>query len=87
MTTVRLLTWNIWGKNADWQAREDALLATLADVHSDIVTVQEAWTDATGSTQTARLAVVSGHRNGTCASDHAGVATSLILGADDELPL
>lgn len=60
MTTVRLLTWNIWGKNADWQAREDALLAALADVDADIVTVQEAWTEPSGSTQTARLAAALG---------------------------
>jgi len=60
MTTVRLLTWNIWGKNADWQAREDALLAALADIDADIVTVQEAWTEPSGSTQTARLAAALG---------------------------
>jgi len=60
MSTVRLLTWNIWGKNTDWQAREGALLAVIADVGADIVAVQEAWTDPSGSTQTARLACALG---------------------------
>ncbi len=60
MTTMRLLTWNTWGKNADWQAREDALLAAMADADADIVTVQEAWTEPSGSTQTARLAAALG---------------------------
>jgi endonuclease/exonuclease/phosphatase family metal-dependent hydrolase len=60
MTKVRVLTWNIWGKNADWEAREDALPAALADVDADIVTVQEAWTELSGITQTARLAAALG---------------------------
>jgi endonuclease/exonuclease/phosphatase family metal-dependent hydrolase len=60
MTTMRLLTWNTWGKNADWRAREDALLAAMADADADIVTVQEAWTEPSGSTQTARLAAALG---------------------------
>lgn len=55
MTTLRLLTWNIWGKNADWQARETALLTAITETNPDIITVQEAWNEPDGTTQTARL--------------------------------
>jgi hypothetical protein len=28
-TTVRVLTWNVWGRFGPWQAREAALIGTL----------------------------------------------------------
>ena len=80
MTTVRVLTWNVWGKNADWRAREDALLAAMADVDADIVTVQEAWTEPSGSTQTARLAAALGfahhHQADTAAAPSATASSA-----------
>lgn len=56
MSTLRLLTWNIWGKNTDWQARETALLAAITDASPDIIAIQEARSEPDGVTQTARLA-------------------------------
>jgi endonuclease/exonuclease/phosphatase family metal-dependent hydrolase len=60
MTTLRLLTWNIWGNNADWQAREPTLLAAITEARPDIVAVQEARGEPDCMTQTGRLADVLG---------------------------
>ncbi len=56
MSTLRLLTWNIWGNNADWQTREPALLTAITEARPDIIAVQEARREPDGVTQTARLA-------------------------------
>lgn len=56
MSTLHLLTWNVWGKNADWQARETALLAAITEAKPDIIAIQEAWSEPCGMTQTARIA-------------------------------
>lgn len=36
-TTVRVITWNVWGLYAPWQEREAAIVATLRDADPDIV--------------------------------------------------
>lgn len=56
MSTLRLLTWNIWGNNTDWQTRELALLAAITEASPDIIAVQEARSESHGVTQTGRLA-------------------------------
>ena len=54
-TTVRVVTWNVWGRYAAWQERETAVLATLQAARPDIVVLTESWaTD--GDSQCARLA-------------------------------
>jgi len=60
MPAVRLLTWNVWGKNADWQRRENALLAAIAETSADIIAVQEAWAEPSCRSQTASLAAALG---------------------------
>lgn len=40
---MRILTWNLWGRNEPWQARRDAITATLADVEPDVCGLQEVW--------------------------------------------
>ncbi|MGH3925333.1 MAG: endonuclease/exonuclease/phosphatase family protein, partial [Pseudonocardiaceae bacterium] len=60
MSTLHLLTWNIWGKNADWKSRETALLAAITDVRPDIIAIQEAWSEPGGVTQTLRIADAQG---------------------------
>ncbi len=40
-TTVRVLTWNVWGRFGSWQAREAALIGTLKTLQPDVVALQE----------------------------------------------
>lgn len=54
-STVRVVTWNVWGRYDDWEAREAAVVATLAEVRPDVVVLAESWATATDS-QCARLA-------------------------------
>jgi endonuclease/exonuclease/phosphatase family metal-dependent hydrolase len=55
-TTLRVLTWNVWGRFGPWQAREAALLRTIETLQPDVVALQECWSDRNGETQTARFA-------------------------------
>ncbi|MDC7120936.1 endonuclease/exonuclease/phosphatase family protein [Cellulomonas fimi] len=54
-STVRVVTWNVWGRYGDWEAREAAVVATLAGARPDVVVLAESWATATDS-QCARLA-------------------------------
>jgi len=54
-STLRVVTWNVWGRYADWQRRERAVVATLAQARPDVVVLAESWATATDS-QCARLA-------------------------------
>jgi len=54
-TTARVMTWNTWGRFGPWEAREPAIVATIAAAGADVVALQEAWFDADGTTQAQRL--------------------------------
>jgi endonuclease/exonuclease/phosphatase family metal-dependent hydrolase len=54
-TTVRIVTWNVWGLYGPWRERERAIAATLRDVRPDIVVLTESWARR-GDSQSARLA-------------------------------
>ncbi len=54
-TTVRVMTWNLWGRFGPWVEREAAVVDTLADLDPDIVALQECWVDDTGADQAAVL--------------------------------
>jgi endonuclease/exonuclease/phosphatase family metal-dependent hydrolase len=54
-TTVRIVTWNVWGLYGPWQEREAAIVATLQDAHPDIVVLTESWAKGADS-QCVRLA-------------------------------
>lgn len=56
MTTLRLLTWNVWGRNGDWRTREHAIAVTLARLDPDVVSIQEAWMAPEEGSQAVRLA-------------------------------
>jgi Endonuclease/Exonuclease/phosphatase family len=45
-TTVRIATWNVWGRYGPWEARLPAITETLRRVDADIVGLQEVWEDA-----------------------------------------
>lgn len=44
-TTMRVATWNTWGRFGPWQERESVLLHYLREADADIVCLQEAWQD------------------------------------------
>jgi endonuclease/exonuclease/phosphatase family metal-dependent hydrolase len=54
-TTMRVVTWNVWGLYGPWQEREAAIAATLRDAEPDIVVLTESWAKE-GDSQPARLA-------------------------------
>src|SRR5882757_6695746 len=54
-TTVRVITWNVWGLYDPWQDREAAITTTLRNAHPDIVVLTESWVKG-GHSQCARLA-------------------------------
>jgi endonuclease/exonuclease/phosphatase family metal-dependent hydrolase len=58
-TTMRIATWNVWGRYGPWQEREAAIIATLRDAGPDIVVLTESWSKGEDS-QCARLAAPLG---------------------------
>src|ERR1700733_1616967 len=40
---VRVMTWNLWGRFGPWQARAEAIAATMAEVRPDVCGLQEVW--------------------------------------------
>jgi endonuclease/exonuclease/phosphatase family metal-dependent hydrolase len=54
-TTLRVVTWNVWGRYGPWQDREAGIVATLRDARPDIVVLTESWVKGEDS-QCARLA-------------------------------
>jgi endonuclease/exonuclease/phosphatase family metal-dependent hydrolase len=53
-TTMRVITWNVWGLYGPWPEREAAIAATLRDARPDIVVLAESWAKGSDS-QCARL--------------------------------
>jgi endonuclease/exonuclease/phosphatase family metal-dependent hydrolase len=58
-TTVRVVTWNVWGRYGEWEARQRALEAEVAHAQPDIVCLVEAWS-ANDDDQPARVAAALG---------------------------
>ena len=58
-TTMRVVTWNVWGCYGDWQARETDLERTLSAVRPDVVCLVESWS-RTETTQVDRVAAALG---------------------------
>jgi endonuclease/exonuclease/phosphatase family metal-dependent hydrolase len=44
-STCRLVSWNVWGRFADWQTRQRSLERVLAGLGPDVVCLQESWED------------------------------------------
>jgi endonuclease/exonuclease/phosphatase family metal-dependent hydrolase len=40
---VRVLTWNLWGREGDWRARRDAIATVIANAAPDVCGLQEVW--------------------------------------------
>ncbi len=58
-TTLRVVTWNVWGRYGPWPERESAIIATLHDAQPDILVLSESWAKGADS-QCARLAAPLG---------------------------
>jgi endonuclease/exonuclease/phosphatase family metal-dependent hydrolase len=48
-TRVRVLTWNLWGRNGDWERRLDAIATVIADAAPDVCGLQEVWDTPDGN--------------------------------------
>jgi endonuclease/exonuclease/phosphatase family metal-dependent hydrolase len=59
-TTLRALTWNVWGKFGPWCERQAALEHVLEAASPDIILLQESWSNIDGEHQ----AIVLGRRLG-----------------------
>jgi len=44
-TTMRVATWNVWGRYGPWQDRQPIIEANLRAMHADVVCLQESWED------------------------------------------
>jgi endonuclease/exonuclease/phosphatase family metal-dependent hydrolase len=53
VTACRVVTWNLWWRFGDWQARFEAISAVLQEAAPDVVGLQEVW--ARGSVNAAGL--------------------------------
>jgi endonuclease/exonuclease/phosphatase family metal-dependent hydrolase len=42
-TRLRVLTWNLWGRGGPWEARLEAIAATLEAAQPDLLALQEVW--------------------------------------------
>lgn len=67
-TTVRIVTWNVWGRYGRWEQRQRALEASLAAAAPDIVCLAEAWATADDD-QPARIAEVLGFDHAVIEAD------------------
>ena len=58
---MRIVTWNLWWRFGDnWEARHEAITATLAELDADIVCCQEIWAERDGPNQADLLGEVLG---------------------------
>jgi endonuclease/exonuclease/phosphatase family metal-dependent hydrolase len=58
-TTIRIATWNVWGRYGPWRERQPAIVDNLRRIDADVVCLQEAWQDDERS-QPADLAAALG---------------------------
>jgi len=59
-SSVRVMTWNVWGRFENWEERQAALAAVLREQQPDIVLLQESWADRHGRCQPEELAAALG---------------------------
>lgn len=68
-STVRVVTWNVWGRyGAEWEKRQAALEETLAESGPDLICLVESWSQE-GSTQPGRIAERLGFEHHQFAGD------------------
>jgi endonuclease/exonuclease/phosphatase family metal-dependent hydrolase len=47
---IRVMTWNIWGRNWNWEERLPIILSVLAESQPDVIALQEVWAESMEST-------------------------------------
>ena len=62
---LRVVTWNVWWRFGDWEARQPAILRTLAALDADVICLQEVWAEEDGPDQ---AQVLAGHLGYTAVS-------------------
>jgi endonuclease/exonuclease/phosphatase family metal-dependent hydrolase len=67
-TTVRVVTWNVWGRYGDWEARQHGIEQALAAQAPDIVCLAESWSTPE-QTQAALVASRLGFEHSAFAGD------------------
>ena len=81
-TTMRVMTWNVWGRFGPWERRAAAIVATIRAVDPDIVLLQETWLDGTGASQVEQLAdelgLVGVHAGGELMFDTWGPTNAIL---------
>lgn len=45
-SSLRVVTWNVWGRYGQWQERQAAIEKSLAAVNPDIICLVESWSSA-----------------------------------------
>lgn len=58
---LRVVTWNVWWRFGDWEARQPAILRTLAALDADVICLQEVWAERGGPDQAQVLATQLGY--------------------------
>ncbi len=43
--SLRVVTWNVWGRYGPWRERAPRITETLQELHPDVVCLQEVWTE------------------------------------------
>lgn len=56
MTTMRVMTWNLWGRFQNWRERQPGIATVLREQNPDVVFLQESWADRGGVAQPEELA-------------------------------
>jgi endonuclease/exonuclease/phosphatase family metal-dependent hydrolase len=67
-TTLRVVTWNVWGRYGNWEKRQAGLEAELVQLQPDVVCLVESWSTQT-ATQPERLAAVLGFEHARFTGD------------------
>ena len=47
-TTMRIVTWNVWGRYGNWREREAGIEETLVTAAPDVVCLVECWSRRAG---------------------------------------
>lgn len=65
-TTMRVVTWNVWGRFGEWEERQAGITEVLVEAAPDVVCLVEAWS-TDDATQPAALAARLGLDHHVCA--------------------
>lgn len=85
-TTMRVVTWNIWGRYGRWEERQVALEAELAHAHADLVCLVESWSTEE-TTQAERIAAKLGMEHSLFVGDWQQDAWTSGVGIASRWPL